>query len=138
MYDVVKKIEYCLIKMIYEELDIYIDDEYNIKFTKEDNNIQIELGIKLNYELEFNKLFTSYCIDHCTYNIYIGNVYKKLDNILYRDKEKLFVTRYKKYLQPLEKMLIYLCIDQDNEFIYNEYNTILKNTIQQLNYKMES
>ena len=72
MYNMIKKIEYCIMKILYNDLDVYIDDQYNIKFTKEGDYILMELGIKTNQNLELSKLFN----------------YKKLESSLYQNSKK--------------------------------------------------
>lgn len=129
MYNMIKKIEYCIMKIIYNDLDVYIDDQYKIKFVKEHDYILIELGIKTNQDLELSKLFNYVKLESNLYKIFIDT---NIDKIIEKDKEKLFVNRYKNYLQPLEKVLLYLSIDNDNKYIYDEYKSLLKNTIQSL------
>jgi hypothetical protein len=129
MYNMIKKIEYCIIKMVYNELDTYIDDQYNITFIKEHDYFLVELGIKINYELQLSELFNYKRIDKHTYKIQLD---MNIDKIINEDNEELFVNRYKKYLQPFEKVLLYLSIDNDNNYIYDEYKLLLKNTIQSL------
>lgn len=129
MYNMIKKIEYCIMKILYNDLDVYIDDQYNIKFTKEGDYILMELGIKTNQNLELSKLFNYKKLESSLYKIFIDT---NIEKIIEKDSEELFVNRYKNYLQPLEKVLLYLSIDNDNKYIYNEYKSLLKNTIQSL------
>ena len=131
MNNVIKKIEYYIAKMIYEDIDYIIDDEYNISFNKNDNeDIVVVLSMKLNYELKFDKIFNYECVNNFTYKFSRDIL---INDIINNDVEELFVTRYKNNLQLSEKMLLYLSIDNENEFIYNEYKQLLKDTIHQLN-----
>ncbi len=129
MYNIIKKIEYCIAVMIYEDVDIHLDNQYNIKFIKESDHILMELGVKLNYDLKLSDIFKYKKITPTSYIIYTKT---NIDKIIDDDKEELFVARYKNHLQPSEKMLLYLSIDNDNNYIYEKYKTILKNTIQSL------
>ena len=129
-YELKKKIEYCIIKMIHEKLDIYYDDEYNNKFTRDKNLIKLELGIKINYNLDFNSIFEVF---NESSNVYIFNVEININKISDKYNENLFVNRYKNYLHNNEIVLIYLCIDNENKYIYNDYKERIKNTIHNIN-----
>ena len=130
MHNLEKKIEYSIIKMIIDELDIFIDHKLNIKYTKEDNLILVELGFKLNYELLFDSMFNVEFIDYNSYNFLLNT---NIETIIDGDLEELFVNRYKKYLQTNEKMLLYLCVDKGNDYLYNEYKESLSNIIKNIN-----
>ena len=116
--------------MIIDELDIFIDQKLNIKYTKEDNLILVELGFKLNYELLFDSMFNVEFIDYNSYNFLLNT---NIETIIDGDLEELFVNRYKKYLQTNEKMLLYLCVDKGNDYLYNEYKESLSNIIKNIN-----
>lgn len=129
MYNMIKKIEYCIVQILYHELDSYTDEEFGINFTTDNDVIIMELGIKPNYTLELSDVFCYKKINSFRYKIYKNT---RIRNILEEDTEELFVKRYKNSLQELESVLLYLCIDNENDYIFNEYKPLLKNKIQSI------
>ena len=75
-------------------------------------------------------MFNVEFIDYNSYNFLLNT---NIETIIDGDLEELFVNRYKKYLQTNEKMLLYLCVDKGNDYLYNEYKESLSNIIKNIN-----